>query len=62
MKLTKEQILKMAQAVQENGAETYYVEQQSDGKIRFGILAVIEKQIPISLTKVGRDERETQGV
>jgi hypothetical protein len=51
MRLTKEQILRMAQAVQESEAEVFYVEEQSDGKLRFGVVEVIEKRRSISLTK-----------
>ena len=53
MKLTREQIERMAEAAraEQNGA-VFYVEEKSDGKLRFGAIEIVEKQKPISLSKV----------
>lgn len=52
MRLKGEQILKMAEAIKENGSGDYYIEQDADGKIRFGAIAVIEKEHPIALGRI----------
>jgi hypothetical protein len=52
VRLKGEQILKMAEAIKTNGNGDYYIEQDSDGKIRFGAIAIIEKELPIALGKI----------
>ena len=51
MQLTREQIERIYQAMQDNGAEMYYVEEDTEGKLRFGAVEMIEKRKPIALTK-----------
>lgn len=55
MRLTRDQILRMAEAVKltdPDAGDTFYVDNQSDGKVVFGVVEVVEKRSPISLTKV----------
>ena len=55
MRLTRDQILRMAEAVTLTDPERgnmFYVDLQSDGKVLFGVVELVEKRSPISLTKV----------
>lgn len=51
MRLTADQIMKMAEAAKDNG-DTFYIEEGSDGRIAFGAIKTTEKRKVIALGKV----------
>jgi hypothetical protein len=50
MRLTREQIQRMCEALDESPTDVFQIEFQSDGKMRFFAVELVEKKTPIRLT------------
>ena len=52
MRLSREQVELIAEAVRESDADEFKLDLTTDGKLRFSSVALVEREHPISLTKL----------
>lgn len=52
MRLRREQIELMHEAAQDSAAEEFKLDLTADGKLRFSAVEIVERERPLSLTKL----------